>query len=225
MEKIPYFGQTLVRWRVGGSTFLALPEKGARLMNWNIAMGDGSVRDVIHWPEIASLADFHKTRGGNPILFPFCARSFDRGEAGFWRDARVLVAGRNFGGGSSREAAVYALVDYGIRCVVATSFGDIFAGNAVNNGLVAAIVSPEDIEKLLSAVEQTGKAEVDLEEQTITSPMGKTHRFEIDPRRRDGLLKGLDEVALTLQRDDEIRAFQAADRNQRPWIQFAGKQP
>jgi galactose mutarotase-like enzyme len=87
MERIPYFGQTLIRWRVGGSTFLALPEKGARLMNWNIQMGDGSVRDVIHWPEIASLGEFHKARGGNPILFPFCARSFDRGDVGFWRDA------------------------------------------------------------------------------------------------------------------------------------------
>jgi galactose mutarotase-like enzyme len=88
MEKIPYFGQTLVRWTVGGSTFLALPEKGARLMNWHIRLGDGSVRDVIHWPEVASLADFHKARGGNPILFPFGGRSFDRGEIGFWRDAR-----------------------------------------------------------------------------------------------------------------------------------------
>lgn len=88
MEKIPYFGQTLLRWRVGSSTFLALPEKGARLMNWNIAMGDGSVRDVIHWPESASIADFHKARGGNPVLFPFSARSFDKGEIGFWRDAQ-----------------------------------------------------------------------------------------------------------------------------------------
>jgi galactose mutarotase-like enzyme len=88
MEKIPYFGQTLIRWRVGGSTFLALPEKGARLMNWNIEMADGSVRDVIHWPEISSLAEFHKARGGNPILFPFCGRSFDRGDVGFWRDAQ-----------------------------------------------------------------------------------------------------------------------------------------
>jgi galactose mutarotase-like enzyme len=87
MEKIPYFGATLLRWRVGGSTFMALPEKGARLMNWNISMGDGTVRDVIHWPEISSLVDFHKTRGGNPILFPFCARTFDKGEIGFWRDA------------------------------------------------------------------------------------------------------------------------------------------
>jgi len=90
MEKIPYFGQTLIRWHVGGSTFLALPERGARLMNWSLAMGDGSVRDVIHWPEIASMDEFHKARGGNPILFPFCARTFDRGEIGFWRDARGI---------------------------------------------------------------------------------------------------------------------------------------
>ena len=88
MEKIPYLGQTLIRWRVGGSTFLALPEKGARLMNWNVMMGDGSVRDVIYWPEVAAIGEFHRARGGNPILFPFCARSFDRGEIGFWRDAR-----------------------------------------------------------------------------------------------------------------------------------------
>jgi galactose mutarotase-like enzyme len=88
MERISYLGQTLIRWRVGGSTFLALPEKGARLMNWSIGMGDGSVRDVIHWPEVSSVAEFHKARGGNPILFPFCARSFDRGDVGFWRDAQ-----------------------------------------------------------------------------------------------------------------------------------------
>ena len=88
MEKISYLGQTLTRWRVGDSTFVALPEKGARLMYWNITLGDGSVRDVIHWPELKSLDEFHKTRGGNPILFPFCARSFDKGEIGFWRDVR-----------------------------------------------------------------------------------------------------------------------------------------
>ena len=88
MEKIPYFGQTLIRWNVGDSTFLALPEKGARLMNWSIQLPDGSVRDVIHWPEVKTLDDFHKVRGGNPILFPFCGRSFDKGEIGFWRDAK-----------------------------------------------------------------------------------------------------------------------------------------
>ena len=90
MEKIPYFGQTLVRWTVGGSTFMALPEKGARLMNWNLVLGDGSVRDVIHWPEISSLEGFHKARGGNPILFPFCARSFAKGDGGFWIDAKGM---------------------------------------------------------------------------------------------------------------------------------------
>jgi hypothetical protein len=87
MEKIPYLGQNLTRWRVGQSTFLALPEKGARLMNWNITLGDGSVRDVIYWPELTSLEDFHKVRGGNPILFPFNGRCFDRGEIFFWRAA------------------------------------------------------------------------------------------------------------------------------------------
>lgn len=86
MEKISYQGETLLRWQVGRSTFLAIPEKGARLMNWNVTLGDGSIRDVLYWPENAPLADIAKVRGGNPILFPFCARSFDRGEIGFWRD-------------------------------------------------------------------------------------------------------------------------------------------
>jgi galactose mutarotase-like enzyme len=86
MEQIPYLGGTIRRWRVGPSTFLALPEKGARLMNWNFSLGDGSVRDVICWPEIGSMADFTKARGGNPILFPFAGRTFDRGEIYFWRD-------------------------------------------------------------------------------------------------------------------------------------------
>jgi galactose mutarotase-like enzyme len=87
MEKIGYLGQTLTRWRVGNSTFLALPEKGARLMNWNFELGDGSVRDVLHWPELSTLTDFFKVRGGNPILFPFNARTFDRGDIYFWRAA------------------------------------------------------------------------------------------------------------------------------------------
>lgn len=87
MEKIPYHGQTLTRWRVGQSTFLALPEKGARLMNWNITLGDGSVRDVLYWPEDADFAEIAKVRGGNPILFPFNGRCFDKGEIFFWRAA------------------------------------------------------------------------------------------------------------------------------------------
>jgi galactose mutarotase-like enzyme len=85
MEKISYLGETIMRWTVGPSTFLALPERGARLMNWNFTLGDGSVRDVIYWPELKNLENFHRIRGGNPILFPFCGRSFDKGEVDFWR--------------------------------------------------------------------------------------------------------------------------------------------
>lgn len=87
MEKVPYQGQTLTRWRVGNSTFLALPEKGARLMNWNITLGDGSVRDVLYWPEHANFSEFAKVRGGNPLLFPFSGRCYDKGDIHFWRAA------------------------------------------------------------------------------------------------------------------------------------------
>jgi galactose mutarotase-like enzyme len=86
MEKVPFCGHTLTRWQVGPSTFLALPEKGARLMNWHLALADGTVRDVLYWPEGQSLNDIAQIRGGNPILFPFCGRSFDRGDIHFWRD-------------------------------------------------------------------------------------------------------------------------------------------
>ena len=86
MEKVPYLGETLTRWNVGNSTFLALPERGARLMHWHVTHGDGSVRDVIHWPELASLDEAVGARGGNPILFPFNARTFDQGDIHFWRD-------------------------------------------------------------------------------------------------------------------------------------------
>lgn len=85
MERIPYLGHTILRWQVGASTFLALPEKGARLMNWNVTLGDGSIRDLIYWPEIDKLDDIAHVRGGNPILFPFCGRTFDRGEIHHWR--------------------------------------------------------------------------------------------------------------------------------------------
>jgi galactose mutarotase-like enzyme len=85
MEKVPYLGQSLTRWQVGNSTFLATPESGARLMHWHVTFGDGTVRDVIYWPELKTLDEFFKVRGGNPILFPFCGRTFDQGEIHHWR--------------------------------------------------------------------------------------------------------------------------------------------
>jgi len=143
-----------------------------------------------------------------------------------YRQAEVLITGPNFGCGSSREGAVWSLQELGIRAIIGSGFGDIFFANCFQNGILPIVVDKEIVDGLAAEVEQTqgaGRVIVDLEEQTITSPSGKLHRFEIDPRRRAGLLRGLDEVALTLQRDNEIRAFQAADRIERPWIHFARK--
>jgi 3-isopropylmalate/(R)-2-methylmalate dehydratase small subunit len=143
-----------------------------------------------------------------------------------YRQAEILVTGPNFGCGSSREGAVWSLQEMGIRAVIGSGFGDIFFANCFQNGILPIIVDKEIVDGLAAEVEHTqgaGRIGIDLEEQTITSPSGKRHRFEIDPRRRAGLLEGLDEVALTLQRDGEIRAFQAADSAERPWIHFARK--
>jgi 3-isopropylmalate/(R)-2-methylmalate dehydratase small subunit len=143
-----------------------------------------------------------------------------------YRQAEILVTGPNFGCGSSREGAVWSLEEMGIRAVIGSSFGDIFFANCFQNGILPIIVDKAIVDNLAAEIELTqgaGRVGIDLEQQTILTPTGKQIRFEIDPRRRDGLLKGLDEVALTLQRDDEIRAFQASDRAARPWIHFAGK--
>ena len=143
-----------------------------------------------------------------------------------YRQAEILVTGPNFGCGSSREGAVWSLQEMGIRAIIGSGFGDIFFANCFQNGILPILVDKEVVDGLAAEVEHSqgaGRISVDLEAQTITSPSGKRIRFEIDPRRRAGLLGGLDEVALTLQRDDEIRAFQAADRTMRPWIHFAGK--
>lgn len=87
METVAYQGHSLTRWRVGSSTFLAVPERGARLMNWSLTLADGSVRDVIYWPENADFSEFARVRGGNPILFPFVGRTFDQGDIHYWRAA------------------------------------------------------------------------------------------------------------------------------------------
>ena len=91
MESVPYLGQTLSRWRVGASTFLALPELGARLVNWNVTHADGTIRDVIYWPELSTLDEVARVRGGNPILFPFNARTFHQGAIHQWKDPEGRV--------------------------------------------------------------------------------------------------------------------------------------
>ena len=135
-----------------------------------------------------------------------------------WRGAQILLAGRNFGGGSSREAAVYAVYDAGFRCVIAPSFGDIFAQNAVKNGLLTAIVEEADIAALAEAVaaEPERPVEVDLERQTVVCG-NRSYSFAIDPVSRNQLLNGWDDVDLTENYRDRISAYKAADRTRRPW--------
>jgi 3-isopropylmalate/(R)-2-methylmalate dehydratase small subunit len=130
--------------------------------------------------------------------------------------AKILIARKNFGGGSSREGAVYALVDFGIRCVVAPSFGDIFSGNAVNNGLLTAVVSEQEAEALMAAVEGAGRATVNLEDCSIVAD-NLSVTFSIDPVRRTKLLNGWDDIDMTRSYAAEIGAFVARDAAARPW--------
>jgi len=135
-----------------------------------------------------------------------------------WRNTQIIVGARNFGCGSSRESAVYALWDYGIRCVIAPSFGDIFAGNAVQNGLLTAIVSDGEAAVLMGMLGERPDqpVTVDLERQTIQCG-DRTFGFTIDSTLRARLLNGWDNVVLTESYSDKIAAFKAADRVQRPW--------
>ncbi len=137
-----------------------------------------------------------------------------------YRDARILVTAENFGCGSSREMAVWALMDYGIRVVIGPSFGDIFLENCFKNGALA-VVLPADVAAGLRRVleERPGTTlTVDLESQTITGTAGEAIRFEIDAFRRHGLLTGQDEVEMTLARLPAIEAFEARRRDEMPWL-------
>jgi 3-isopropylmalate/(R)-2-methylmalate dehydratase small subunit len=137
-----------------------------------------------------------------------------------WRDAKIVVAARNFGCGSSREAAVYALYDYGIRCVIAPSFGDIFAGNAVQNGLLTAAVTDDEAGTMIAALTQTPAlpVAVDLEQQTITCG-SRTYGFAVDPVRRMRLLNGWDDIDVTESFRPRIAAFRVKDKSERPWAE------
>ena len=132
--------------------------------------------------------------------------------------APILIAGDNFGCGSSREHAAWALADMGVRAVIAPSFSDIFSGNAVKNGIVPVVLPQEAIDRLIE-VAQDQPITVDLETMTVTTPYQDRFPFALDPFRRRCLMEGLDEVGLTLARDTAISKFEAADREYRPWMQ------
>lgn len=137
-----------------------------------------------------------------------------------YRGAQVLVTGQNFGCGSSRESAVWALAGIGMRCVIAPGFGDIFFNNAFQNGMLLIRLPQEQVEQLAADFENaaTSTMTVDLRQQMIVSPSGVRMPFEVDAERRQALLEGRDEIGMTLSRDSEILAFHERDRRARPWI-------
>ena len=137
-----------------------------------------------------------------------------------YRQAKVLVAGDNFGCGSSREHAPWALMDFGIRCVISTSFADIFYNNCFKNGILPIKVSPEDLEKLFDDAERGANATltIDLAAQEIRGPDGGTIKFDIDEHRKHCLLNGLDDIGLTLEKDDKIVDFEKKAAHARPWL-------
>jgi 3-isopropylmalate/(R)-2-methylmalate dehydratase small subunit len=136
-----------------------------------------------------------------------------------WREARVLLAGRNFGCGSSREMAVWALWQFGLRCVIAPSFGAIFRDNALRNGLLPVVLPTADLERLAATLDaQACALRVDLQTCTIHGPGGLVVPFDFDAHERETLLSGLDAIDQTWRRRADIEAFEAADRLRRPWV-------
>ncbi len=137
-----------------------------------------------------------------------------------YRKAEVLVAGDNFGCGSSREHAPWALLDFGIRCVISTSFADIFYNNCFKNGILPITVSEDELEKLLDDASRGSNAtlSIDLEAQEIKGPDGGTISFEIDEFKKHCMLNGLDDIGLTIEKTASIDAYEAGLSERRPWV-------
>ena len=196
--------------------FVRLTAKACPLMQPNINTDQILPARYLKWP---------RSRGLGQVLFQDLRRDAEgKPRADFplnqpaWRDAKIIISGRNFGGGSSREAAVYAIYDSGVRCVVAPSFGDIFSQNAVKNGLLTAILGDAEVAELAYAVKSEPErlVTVDLDRQTMTCG-DRSYSFAIDPVSRNQLINGWDDVDLTESYRDKVLAFRAEDRRVRPW--------
>ena len=137
-----------------------------------------------------------------------------------YKGASILVAGDNFGCGSSREHAPWALVDFGIRCIISTSFADIFYNNCFKNGVLPIVVSQEDLDKLMDDASRGANAtlSIDLVEQEIKGPDGGTIAFDIDPHKKHCMLNGLDDIGLTMEKVDHINGFEEKLSAERPWV-------
>lgn len=134
------------------------------------------------------------------------------------REASILIAGENFGCGSSREGAVWALASFGIRCVIAPSFGEIFYNNCFQNGVLPVVLPAEDVVALAEEAATPSTFTVDLERQRILTPTGRELSFHVAPARREALLEGLDGIGMTLKRQAAIDAYRERDRDERPWV-------
>ncbi|MAB13655.1 3-isopropylmalate dehydratase small subunit [Parvibaculum sp.] len=137
-----------------------------------------------------------------------------------YRNAQILVTGDNFGCGSSREHAPWALLDFGIRCIIAPSFADIFYNNCFKNGILPIVLPQEEVDKLMDDAERGSNAVVtiDLEAQEIRGPDGGVIKFDVDPFRKHCLMEGLDDVGLTLQKEDEIADYETKQKEVQPWV-------
>ncbi|HJN25983.1 MAG TPA: 3-isopropylmalate dehydratase small subunit [Rhodospirillales bacterium] len=137
-----------------------------------------------------------------------------------YRKAEILVAGDNFGCGSSREHAPWAILDFGIRCVISTDFADIFYNNCFKNAVLPIKLPPEDVKKLMEDAERGANATitVDLENQKITGPDGGEISFDLDPFRKHCLINGLDDIGLTMEKADKIDAFEEKNKISQPWL-------
>ncbi len=136
-----------------------------------------------------------------------------------YRNAEILVTGKNFGCGSSREHAPWALDDFGIRCVIAPDFADIFYNNSFKNGILLIKLPQEDVDRLMEGAEKGANAKfmVDLENQEITMPDGEAIKFDVDPFKKYCLLNGFDDIGLTMQKEDQISDFEAKQKASQPW--------
>jgi 3-isopropylmalate/(R)-2-methylmalate dehydratase small subunit len=137
-----------------------------------------------------------------------------------YQGAQILLARKNFGCGSSREHAPWALLDYGFRVIIAPSFADIFFNNCFKNGILPIVLGEEQVDQLFREVEANEgyRLSVDLEAQSVTTPSGDVFQFEVDPFRKHCLLNGLDDIGLTLQHVDEIKAYEARRKQEAPWL-------
>ena len=137
-----------------------------------------------------------------------------------YREAQIIVAGDNFGCGSSREHAPWAIKDFGISCIISTSYADIFYNNCFKNGILPIVLKPEEVDVMMKDAEKGANArvEIDLEAQTVTSSDGDVFHFELDPFKKHCLMNGLDDIGLTMEKAASIDAFEAQAAQARPWV-------